>query len=238
MEASFALVILIVFFAFFAQAATGFGGMLIALTLGALLFPVKLLLIWLVPQSALLSVYLLLRHHGHIDWQLFLKKILPGMGVGMVIGQGVFYGLDTVVLRYALGLVVMLLAGRELLRQPAVQRRINLLPWTVTAGIVHGVFATGGPVLVYALNALNIPKGVFRSTLAAVWLTMAAGLMASYSVAGQLSSDALPQIGTLAATLPFSIWLGEKAHRRIDEAVFRKVINILLILCGLALLLK
>jgi len=57
-------------------------------------------------------------------------------------------------------------------------------------------------------------------------------------VAGQLSSDALPQIGTLAATLPFSIWLGEKAHRRIDEAVFRKVINILLILCGLALLLK
>ena len=77
----------IVFFAFFTQAATGFGAMVIAMTLSALIYPVDVLLTWFIPLVVLLSTYLLVRHHGHIDWALFLRRILPAMGAGLVLGQ-------------------------------------------------------------------------------------------------------------------------------------------------------
>lgn len=238
MDMSFVLVALIVFFAFFTQAATGFGALVISMTLGALLYPIDVLLNWFVPLVVLLSIYLLARHHGHIDWSLFLKKILPGMGLGMVAGQFVFYSLNTDVLKYALGGIVVFLAGRELIRRADVPRNIPLLPWTLAAGVVHGIFATGGPLLVYGLNGQQIEKSVFRSTLTLVWGVLAFSLVVSYVLSGQLTTAALPQIGMLAAILPFSILLGEWAHRYINEALFKKVINVLLVFCGVVLLLK
>lgn len=238
MEMSFVLVALIVFFAFFTQAATGFGALVISMTLGALLYPIDVLLNWFVPLVVLLSLYLLARHHGHIDWSLFLKKILPGMGLGMLVGQYVFYSLNTEVLKYALGGIVVFLAGRELLRRGDMPRNIPLLPWTLAAGVVHGIFATGGPLLVYGLNGQSIEKSVFRSTLTLVWGVLAFSLVLSYIFSGQLTTAALPQIGMLAAILPFSIMAGEWAHRYINEALFKKVINVLLVFCGVVLLLK
>ncbi len=238
MEISFVLVALIVFFAFFTQAATGFGALVISMTLGALLYPIDVLLNWFVPLVVLLSIYLLARHHEHIDWNLFLKKILPGMGLGMIAGQAVFYSLNTEILRYALGALVVFLAGRELLRRADAPRNVPLLPWTLAAGVVHGIFATGGPVLVYALNSQSIEKAVFRSTLTLVWGVLAFVLSLSYITSGQLTTASLPQIGMLAAILPFSILLGEWAHRYINEVLFKRLINVLLVFCGVVLLLK
>lgn len=238
MDLSFLIIGLIVFFAFFTQAATGFGALVISMTLGALLYPVDVLLTWFVPLVVLLSLYLLARHHDHIDWGLFGKKILPGMGLGMIIGQSLFYSLNVDALKYLLGALVIFLAGRELIRQPPADRNIPLLPWTLAAGVVHGIFATGGPLLVYGLNGQQIDKAVFRSTLTLVWGALASWLVLSYIASGLLTTAALPQIGMLAAVLPFSIVLGEWAHRYINEALFRRVINVLLVCCGLALLLK
>ncbi len=235
-EPAFAAVTAIVFFAFFTQAATGFGAMLIALTLGALFYPVTLLLSWFVPLVALLSVYLLARHRDHIAWRLFLRSLLPAMGAGLVLGQLLYYALDVDRLKTALGVLVIVLALRELWRRPGAGGKVPLLPWTGAAGVVHGLFATGGPLLVYALNGQQLPKAAFRSTLALVWLIMAIALSGSYIATGQLGLHSLPQIGWLAATLPFSIVLGEWAHRHIDEQRFRTLINVLLVFCGAALL--
>lgn len=238
METSFPIIALIVFFAFFTQAATGFGALVISMTLGALMYPVDVLLSWFVPLVVLLSVYLLARHHNHIDWPLFLRRILPGMGLGMLVGQSLFYSLNVAALKYLLGALVVFLAGRELLRSQTVQRNIPLLPWTLAAGVVHGIFATGGPLLVYGLNGQNIDKSVFRSTLTLVWGALAAGLVVSYIVSGLLTVEALPRIGMLAAILPLSILAGEWAHRYINEELFKRVINVLLVFCGVVLLLK
>lgn len=238
MTLEFGLVALIVFFAFFTQAAIGFGAMVIAMTLSALIYPVTTLLSWFVPLVILLSAYLLIRHHDHIDWRLFFRRILPGMGVGMVLGQALFYNLNTELLKTALGALVIFLAGRELLRRKAPTRAVALLPWTFAAGIVHGIFATGGPLLVYALNAQALDKAVFRSTLTVVWMAMALVLATSYLLSGQLSQDDLPQIGTLAAILPLSILAGEWLHQRIDAERFKTAINWLLVFCGIVLLIR
>ena len=113
-----------------------------------------------------------------------------------------------------------------------------MLPWTFAAGVVHGIFATGGPLLVYALNAQSLDKATFRSTLTVVWMVMALVLAGSYLSSGQLGADDLPQIGILAAVLPLSILAGEWLHRRINPERFKTAINLLLVFCGLVLLVR
>jgi hypothetical protein len=44
------------------------------------------------------------------------------------------------------------------------------------AGLVHGMYTTGGPLLVYALGREGLSKHVFRSTVTAVWLVFNVGL--------------------------------------------------------------
>lgn len=237
MDTQFALIAVIVTFAFFTQAATGFGAMVIALTFGAFIYPVSTLLTWFVPQVLLLSCYMLIKHHEAIDWKLFFKNIIPFMGSGLVIGQVIYYKVDTQSLSLLLGIVVAALSLRALLSKPSTADGSGRLwPWTLSAGVVHGIVASGGPLLVYGLNQQNISKAAFRSTLLLVWLVMGLGLIASFISSGQLTTEALPQIGMLALCLPVSVFLGEWAHKRLNQVLFQRIINIILLMCGIALL--
>jgi len=238
LEPTFALICAIVFFAFMTQTATGFGAMLIAMALGALIYPVSTLLSWFIPLVILLSCYLLYRDHSHIDWRILFKVILPGMLVGMVFGQYLFYSLDSIWLKKALGVIIILLAGRELLRREgSTPAKPPMLPWTLAAGVIHGIFATGGPLLVYALNGQGLAKKTFRGTLSMVWLLLAIVLLTSLIVSQKLTTAALPNIGILAAILPLAIIVGEWVHRRINPVTFQKLVNVLLVASGLMLVL-
>jgi len=238
MEWQFAAIAAIVTLAFFVQAATGFGAMVIALTLGAFLYPVSELLNWFVPQVLILSTYMLIKHREAIDWRLFFRNIIPFMGGGMIVGQIVYYQVDTNSLTLLLGTVVAALSLRALLSNtPNKQTNSPLWPWTTSAGVVHGIIATGGPLLVYGLNKQSIDKAAFRSTLLLVWLVMGLGLIASFITSGQLTAVELPRIGILAMCLPISVMVGEWAHKRLNQALFEKIINLILLFCGLALLL-
>lgn len=237
MDASFLLIAAIVTLAFFVQAATGFGAMVVALTLGAFFYPVNQLLNWFVPQVLLLSSYMLLKHHEAIDWRLLLRNILPFMGAGLLLGQLIYYRINTQSLTLVLGLLVALLSVRALLsRANASKTNTPLWPWTASAGVVHGLIAAGGPLLVYGLNQQPIQKATFRSTLLLVWLIMGLGLLLSFISSGQLTTAELPRIGLLALCLPVSVIAGEWAHKRLNQVLFEKIINLILLFCGVALL--
>lgn len=241
MDINFILFALVIFFAFFSQAATGFGAGVIALTLGAFLFPVTTLLNWISPLVILLSLYMLARHFRDIDWPLFLKRIVPAMGGGMIAGQWLYYQMDASSLKFALGIVVVLLSLRALYLNFKAPESDNektplLLPWTLSAGIIHGLIHSGGPLLVYGLNQQKIDKGAFRATLLLVWMTFSIVLAGSYIASGQLTMEYVPRLGILALMLPLSVVAGEFAHKKLDHAVFQKVINVILVFCGIALL--
>lgn len=235
-DPSFLLICAIVFFGFLTQTVTGFGAMVIAMALGALLYPVGQLLVWFLPLVLALSSYLVARHRQHIDWNIFLKTILPGMTIGLVIGQLLFFGLETAVLKRLLGAVILLLAIKELLPRKSLPKSPPMLPWTIAAGVVQGVFATGGPILVYALNAKGLDKARFRATLSLVWLAMAVMLIASLITAGKFTPSDADNIGVLLGILVAAIICGEWLHHRVNAALFTKLINALLLVAGLLLL--
>src|SRR5690554_8057730 len=77
---------LFVLLSYTVEAVTGFGSLVIALALGALLLPVAELLPVLVPLNVLMSGSLVLRHRRQLDGALLLRAILPLMLLGTLAG--------------------------------------------------------------------------------------------------------------------------------------------------------
>jgi len=230
--------------AFTTGAATGFGTILIAVTLSALVYPIPTVLPLLVPSSVLLTLYLVTRHHEHVDWRLLLTRVLPLMGAGLLAGYAIFVRLSPRGLEMLLGVFVILVAAAELWRQrasaPASPGPMPALPFTLVtlfAGVIHGVAATGGPLLVYALGRSELPKARFRATLAVVWLTLNLTLVAVYTASGRITPGTVPFLLALVPVIALAIALGEWLHARMDEAAFRRVVLVLLLATGVTLVL-
>ncbi len=144
---------LVVLASYTVQTVSGFGSMLVAVTLGAHLLPIPILLALAVPLSILQTTYILVRHHDGVRWGLLLRRILPLMGAGMVLGYFVFADMAPAFLRRGFGGLILVLSIRELWakfgsKKPEAVPAKGMHPAASIsamfgAGIVHGVFATG-----------------------------------------------------------------------------------------------
>lgn len=233
----------IVLLAFFLQALTGFGSVVIALTLGALLFPIPELLPVLVALNLPLCAYLSWRHRQKIDLRLLFGEILPWMGPMVAVGLLLAGYLQGEPLRKIFGGIVVFFAAREiwLLRRtaaPAPAGPFAFRAWLLTAGLVHGVYASGGPPLVQALAGRRLDRSVFRATLMLLWLLFNAALLGWYCFQGRIDLQVSQRILWLLPTLPAGILLGEWLHLRISENLFRLSVQLLLVFSGLALLFR
>lgn len=78
-----------IFLPYTLEAITGFGSIIIALSLSAQLVPIDVVLPVLVPLSVCRSSYLVWRHWHNIDRPLLFKTIPPSMVLGTFIGYAV-----------------------------------------------------------------------------------------------------------------------------------------------------
>jgi hypothetical protein len=239
LDARFALLAAIVLVAFGVEATTGFGATVIAVALGLQLYPLQTLLPVLVPLGLVLSATLVWRNRAHVDRRLLALGILPPMGVGLVAGLVIFARASSAALERAFGLLVVAIAARELWRlrhaaaaaarplPPAWERVVLLL-----AGVVHGIFSSGGPLLVYAVGRSGLPKARFRATLSGVWLVLGAALTAAYAGQGRVDGGSLLASAALVPVLGAALAAGDWAHHRLDEARFRRAVFALLLVAG------
>jgi uncharacterized protein len=99
---------LIVLISYTSQALSGFGSTILALTLGVQLYPMEALLPVLVPLDLLVNLYLVVRHHGHINRPILFKSILPAMGVGVLAGIFAFQFIQGLILKKIFGFSICL----------------------------------------------------------------------------------------------------------------------------------
>ena len=225
-----------IFVAFTLEVITGFGSTVIALALGALLVPIESLLPVLVPLSLFMSATIAWRYRELIDWSLLLHTVLPGMFLGTLVGYGLIPLLNGALMKGLFGLIIIWFAASELWRdrQHTIDRPKPV--WIVRtliflAGVSHGLFASGGPLLVYSVAGLPLGKLKFRATLSTVWLALNTFLSCIYLMDGQLL-PALPRVASYIPLLLAGLWVGEKLHHRVDESQFRKLIFVLLLVTG------
>jgi len=225
--------------AFAIEATSGFGATILIVTFGVHLFPLTTLLPVIVPLGLVLSVWLAWSNRAHVDRMLVVRRILPLMGVGLGVGLAIFERASNDRLRRVFGFFVVGVALAELWRTLRATGAPRPLPELATraalfgAGVIHGLFSSGGPLLVYALGRLPIEKRVFRATLSTVWVVLASALTIAYAWQGRVGRESLLATATLLPVLATAFVAGDWAHHRLDEAKFRILIYVLLIVAGL-----
>ena len=227
------------------QTVSGFGAMIVAITAGAFFVPIETLVAIAVPLSLVQNTWIAVRHHDGIQRRLLFVTILPVMGVGMGVGFFVAERLAGDALRMAFGTLVLVLAIRELVLsfgrsadKPKPLGRVATSVTVFSAGILHGIYATGGPLLVYAVGRLELGKHAFRSTLTSVWLLLNLVLSGMMIANGRITAETGMASAMLIPAIPIGLLLGEWVHHRVNEEVFRRLLFSLLAIAALPLILR
>lgn len=241
--AALAALAAVVLVAFTVEAALGFGATLISVAIGSLLLPIPALLPALVPLNLGLSVYLASRYWRDVDRRFLFGRLLPLMGLGLPFGLACFRAFDSASLRRLFGAFLVVVSTAELVRMrrtPGGASRPMPRPLEATmlfaGGLVHGAFATGGPMAVYVASRAIHDKGRYRATLSVLWALLNVVLLLTYAVGGELGPSRLALCASLAPCCLLGLALGEFAHRRIPTEVFRAAVFVGLALAGAALL--
>lgn len=163
---------------------------------------------------------------------------VPGILAGVVLlgwlGTNV-----TLVLRLLLGITVVVCAAVVLRQTAALRERSSAASfrlWGVLSGLLTGLFATGGPPLVYQLYRQPMGLKTIRDTLVASLAISALMRLVLVLVSGQFSGNAL-KMCLLAAPLVFSLtwWLERHPPGWSRQAVL-KLVCLLLLLTGIGLI--
>jgi uncharacterized protein len=237
-----ALVSAILGLGFVVESVAGFGGTVVALSLGARWFAIDQLLAWFLPLNLALSTYLAVRHRRHIDRALLGRKVLPAMLLGLAGGTALTQVLDADGGARVFAAIVVAVAVFELARLLARPDTARAIPGPIqlavlaVAGVVHGLFATGGPLAVAVINRSVPDKATLRASLAVLWLTLNAIVATRLAVDGTLGAASLPTSAALIPALVAGIVAGEAIHRRVPERPFRYVVAGLLGVTGVLLL--
>lgn len=236
------LLALIVFVAFGTEAAMGFGCNVLAVTLAVHLFPLDLLLPVLVSLNLVVSTYIVVRHRQAIDLRLLGARILPLMLLGMPAGMLLFRQGSSGALKLGFGAFVVVLAAIELVRlRLRPESEVSRLPvWKgavvlLLGGLMHGLYASGGPMAVYFSSRELPDKARFRSTLSLLWLLLNLVLIGGYLWQGVLGRAALGHVALNLVPLCAGIWAGEWLHGRINQHTFRLLVFLLLLAGGMVL---
>jgi uncharacterized protein len=226
------------------ETLTGFGATVIALSLGVRFVPVRNLVVALVLVGWVQSAWILLRSFRHIRGRLLLTRILPGCALGFPLGVWCFRTAGVEELRVILGLFVVGVSSLELLN--LLRKRTGPRPLRPTAGLAllagggffHGLFATGGPLVVYYASRILPDKSAFRVTLSVLWLILNSVLICLYASSGRLQGQGPALALCLMPAAALGILAGEKLHARVNEGTFRTLVQVVLLLTGLALLVR
>lgn len=244
-EPAFLFFALVVVAAYAVQTATGFGGTLVSVTLGAQLMGIEEVIRLMVPLSFLQTGYIAIRHRDGIDWTLLLKRILPLMAVGMSFAFLLLTQVRGPWLGLAFGFIVLGLSGRDLyllrVAGTAIAKPVSRAASVVailSAGVIHGIYASGGPMLVYAVGREGLSKKAFRSTLSMVWIALNLALVARFLLAGEYDRKVALEVLMLVPAVPLGILLGEWVHQRVEERAFKMVVLLLLVAAAVSLIVQ
>ena len=236
----------ILWLGFVVESVAGFGATVVALSLGVRYFAIDQLLAWFLPLNLVLSTYLAVRHRRHLDDGLLLRRILPAMLVGLAAGTALLQVLSPEGGARVFAAVVVVISVLELARlvyfarrpaPPPPARPLQLAVLTV-AGVVHGLFATGGPLAVAVVHRSVPDKSTLRATLAGLWMTLNVLVEARLVATGVLGARSLLVSAALVPALVLALVAGEYIHHRVPERPFRYLVAALLGVTGVLLLIR
>ena len=235
------------------QGITGFAGTILAMPPSLMLVGYSVAKPVLNVLGLLSGIYVFVDHREHVSWK-EVKKIVAVMAVSILLGiliKGLFEGKEQLLYKL-LGIFVILLSiqgGLSLRRKGADENAESRSaaqaadsPFSyvilVLAGIVHGIFVSGGPLLISYLTKKIKNKVSFRATISTVWIFLNTLIMLDDIRAGFWTGGLLM---TQLISLPFlfaGMYIGSRLYVRMSQRFFMILTYILLFISGISLLVK
>lgn len=230
----------VLFPAYALRGATGFGAGVVAIPLLLLVLPLAVVIPLVTATGMLASFGQSLREMRHVHWAGMLQLIAPTLA-GVALGLWLFAALDPQLLLKAFAGFIIGYALWSL--RPARAPRVPRIWLAASAGGLGGLVATlfggmAGPFYVVYLNALGLDKARFRATVSVVLFLLSAVRAAGYGGLGFYDKRVFVLLAVSLPVMVLAMIAGDRWHRRLDEARFRRVVAALMVLSGLALLFK
>lgn len=234
----YVLVAIAIFFGFFVQTVVGFAGSLIAL-------PILLLSVALPDAIAYISIFyifssifLINKEWNNIDFTILYKLLIPTV-IGVILGILVLAYTNPILLKKTLGIfIIIYILYTALLKTNFKVGKKIIAVLGVFAGFFSGVFSTGGPLYVIAVNNLAIDIKTFRATMIGIM-----GLITLIRIPMLSMSGILTLSHWKVALIVFPVFLlaqyvGKLVYSKIDEFYFKKILFVLLFFSGIVLIIN
>ena len=263
----YAVFFLVILLSNIIQGITGFAGTILAMPPSLMLVGYDTAKPVLNVLGLLSGIYVFAGHRKHVCWG-ELKKIVAVMAAGIVGGiflKGFFAGRERAL--YALlGLFVVCLslqglhklwrdwlgtqedaaAGAEAAAEAkaaaegkaAGPDKAGLYLLLGLAGIVHGIFVSGGPPLIGYLTKRIQDKVSFRATISTVWVVLNTIILLD-DIRSGLWNPELVKIQV--ASIPFllaGMAVGSRLYAKMSQRLFMLITYVLLFVSGISLLIK
>ena len=230
--------------AFAVRSAAGFGAGLIAVPMLAFVLPVPTAVAVATVLTMVTSAQQVGRDWSQIAWrQFFIMTFYTMIGIGL--GFYFISMLNETAMRRGLGGFLILYSIYALWTHGA----SPVLPtrWhgalAAFAGIAGGFFGAlfgggVGPIYVIYFNVVRMKKEVFRVTMSTIMLVSVAVRIAGYASFGFYGRSALTLLALGLPLVFIGSWLGDRLALRLDPRKFGSLVGGLVLLSGLALLLR
>lgn len=228
------LVLMIVCLAGIVQGLTGFGSVLVALPLLALVLPMTeaVPLICLVAMAMNLQMLPELRRN--VLWKpagLFTIASLPGL----ILGIHALRTISPLTLSTVLGALTLAFSIFSLRSKGRIR---PLGTWSCLAagffsGWLNGAIGAGGPPVVAYASLQPWSKGEIKATLLAFFLISGVGIVAAHFLSGLHSPRVLRFFLASAPALVIGVWLGTRWYGGMSAETYRKAVCYMLLLMGL-----
>ena len=219
------------------QGITGFAGTVLAMPFTILLVGIDVAKPALNITTLIACILIAFESYRDIVWKECFKMI-GIMFIGVPIGEYLYFlfPVNLLLTIYAIFIILIALKGIFIKQSYDLSEKV-LIGVIVLAGIIHGMFSSGGPLLIiYAVKKLK-DKASFRATLAPVWIVLNSYLLIKQLVSGLVT----PQVLTLSLcaipVLIAAILIGKKLYEHMSQRFFLLLSYILLLISGISLLL-
>ena len=228
---------LVILFGVFLQASVGFGTV-VTMPLGILLMGLGVTKPVVSFIALLTGLTVLITEYKYINWR-ELAKMAGVMLVGVLAAQWIAGRLKMNFLLVIYGAVVIGIGVKKLFwpaTKPASKAVQNLA--LAVAGIMQGLFVSGGSFLaVYAVE--RIPeKQELRATNNALWAILNTVMLALNFAGGQVDKKLLTMGAIAIIPMFLGTWLGGVFAHRIKQQTFLKIVYVILIASGVVLLIS
>ncbi len=135
------------------------------------------------------------------------------------------------------GLSLLQLLGLKLQIKPEHRNRTE---WGIglISGVLGGIAGTWGPTTVLYLMAINTPKAKQMVVQGVIYGLGSVTLLFAHLQSGILNRETVPLSALLLIPAGIGMWIGFRIQDRMDQALFRKVTLVVLVIAGLNLIRK